>query len=268
MADFRGYASRYARALAIGCVVLSLQACQSAPTGLSGEEQTLLAKGDAARSLKRYGEAKTHYTQAAALSTGAVRAHLELAGLHVRANDTGKARKVLEQAHALNPGSVEVSKEYARILLQANEPRSAARIAGEALEYAPGDVRLLNLRGVSLDRLGRHGEAQAAYAQALRHAHTREDREVSANNHALSLVASGRYDAAIATILTHVPDAESSLETRQLLALAYGVKGDEDKARELGLRDLGTHAVEENLRFYRQLRDGTIPASTLFMPAR
>ena len=247
---------------------LILQACQATGVGVSatGEEKALLTKGDTARALGRYGQAKEYYTEAAVLSKGAVRAHLELAGIHRRDGDEAAARHILKEAYTLNPRNLEVAKGYAQSLLLAGEAQDAARIAAEALEHYPHDVRLLNLCGIALDRLERHTEAQKLYVQAMDESATAEDREVTANNHALSLVASREYDAAIRMVETHTPDARSKTVSRQLLALIYGVKGDTDRAYELGLRDLSLVQVNENLRFYRQLHEGAVPMETLFMP--
>lgn len=255
------------RVTAIGAAFILLSACQGGHTAaLSEAERTWLAQGDAARSLGRYEEAEAAYAKAATLSKGPVRAHLELAGIYRRKSDHEAAQRILGQAYNLNPHNTEVAKGYAQSLLLAGNAEQAADITARALRDTPEDVRLLNLRGVALDRMGRHAEAQRLYIQAMTHANTAEDREMTANNHALSLVASRDYDAAIRIVETHVPDARGRTASRQLLALIHGVKGDTDKAYEFGLRDLSLKQVNENLRFYNQLREGAIPVESLFLP--
>lgn len=262
---------RAAKGFIIAAILgLFLQACQATGVGTApatGEEQALLTKGDTARALGRYEQAEEYYTQAAGLSKGAVRAHLELADIHRGNGDEAAARHILKEAYTLNPRNLEAAKGYAQSLLRAGETQEAAHIAADVSGRYPHDVRLLNLHGIALDRLGRHAEAQKLYSQAMEESATAKDREVTANNHALSLVASREYDAAIHMVETHIPDARSKTSSRQLLALIYGIKGDTDSAYELGLRDLSLLQVNENLRFYGQLRDGLIPMETLFMPA-
>lgn len=106
------------------CVVFGLSACVSPvadtashQTVISPEEQALMAKGDTARTLKRYEEAMAHYGEAMMLSTGATRAHLELAALHRQHGALGEAEQVLAEAYRINPQSNAVARDYAEILL-------------------------------------------------------------------------------------------------------------------------------------------------------
>lgn len=235
---------------------------------ISPEEQALLAKGDTARALSRYDEAKAHYTEAAALSSGATRAHLELASLHRRNGDMAEARQVLADAYALNPEANAVARDYAEVLLHQGETGKAMDVATQAVARNPNDVRLLNVQGVALDRMGDHKAAQARYIRAMERSDTPKHREITVNNQILSLVASGDYDTAISAAQAYLPKAQDKAALRQLQALAYGVKGDEDKAYDLGLQDLPIEQVSENLRFYEQLREGHIPMQSLFVPAQ
>lgn len=254
--------------------VLPLAGCASAGADkapmlapLTTQERALLAKGDAARALARHDEAMEYYRQAAAASAGATRAHLELAALQRREGRLKEAETILAEAYALNPRSYSVLRDYAELALYNGDDALAARLAQEGLARLPGDVRLLNVRGVVLDRAGRHKEAQRHYARAMTHSHTEKEREAAANNRILSLIASGDYERAIRAAQTSLPRARDKPAMRRLLALAYGVRGEVDKAYDIGLQDLDIAQASENLRFYRQLRRGETPMRSLFMPA-
>lgn len=264
---------RRAGALSMLVAAVILHGCATpvattATQPITVEEQALLTKGDTARALGQYDEAQVHYADAAALSSGATRAHLELAALHRRNGKPDAAAQVLAEAYALNPEANAVARDYAEILLRRGQTGEAMDVATQAVARNPNDVRLLNVQGVALDRMGDHKAAQSRYIRAMERSSTLKDREITANNQILSLVASGDYDTAISAAQAYLPQAQDKPALRQLLALAYGVKGEEDKAYDLGLQDLPIEQVSENLRFYAQLREGQIPMKNLFVPAQ
>lgn len=267
------------RPILISVFFLSLAACQM-PFGketeqtpvvpaavVSDEERALLTQADTARALGRTDEATALYERAAAMQ-GGVRAHLELAGLYRAGNRPQEALNILEQAYALSPGNAEVMKEYAQQLLRMNQDDKARDIALLGLTRSPEDVRLMNALGVSFDRAGEHTLAQERYLDAMEVLSGTVDREYTVNNLGLSYVASGDYDKAIALVEPEVTAAANQPALRQLLALAYGAKGDADKAYELGLIDLNVQQVGENLEFYRALRAGDVDATQLFKPVQ
>lgn len=258
----------------MACIVVAgLAACQSQPEtapavamAASADESALLRKGDTARALGDYSAAKQHYAQAAALSQGAVRAHLELADIYARDNENAERLAILQQAYHLNPSNLEVSKEYAHALLAAGDAAQAEAVARSGLRQSAEDVRLLNALGVALDQQGKHGAAQEQYRLAWPLAVAAIDREITLNNHALSLVVSGKSAQAIKQLEAELPQVQNKVAIRQMLALAYGIEGDADKAYELGLRDLSVSEVRENLDYYARLRSGEIPLQALLSP--
>jgi Flp pilus assembly protein TadD len=251
-----------------------LAACQSATTAAptvhavaaTDEEMSLLRKGDTARALGDIPAAELHYQQAASLSQGAVRAHLELADIYALQGEAAKRKAVLKDAYALNMTNPEVSKEYAQVLLAAGEAAEAEAVARNGLQYSAQDVRLLNVLGVALDQQGKHTEAQTYYAQAMEFSSAAVDKEITLNNHALSLIVDGKAAQAIAQLETELPHVQNKAALRQMLALAHGVEGNTDKAYELGLRDLSVREVKENLDYYARIRSGEIPRQSLLAP--
>lgn len=261
---------RYTTILSLLCIAgcAAPVAKEPAPGAmLSAEESRLLAEADTARALGQYDEARGRYAEAAALSTGPTRAHLELAALHRRNNDEAQALTVLEQAYALNPDSNAVARDYAESLLRQGNTAEAMAVAAQGVARHPNDIRLLNVQGVGLDRMGKHREAQARYIRAMERSSSAKDKEITVNNQILSLVASGDYDMAISAAKAYMPQAQDKPALRQLLALVYGMQGKADKAYDLGLQDLSIEQVSENLRFYEQLRTGQTPVTSLFATA-
>ena len=140
-----------------------------------------------------------------------------------------------------------------RAELMLSRPAAALEHADKALATDPRSTRALIGRGVALDMLGRHVEAQASYRGALAGA---PDDVAGRSDLALSLALSGQYDEAIAimTPLVRAPSATPRL--RQNLALIYGLKGDQASARALSLADLGAKDTEDNLQFFAMLHSG------------
>lgn len=257
--------------LTVLCVAcLTVAACQpklDAPAALATpneNERQLLMQADAERALGNDERAAEHYLRAAEQSKGAVRAHLELVAIYRAQGEQDKALDILQRAHTLNPAHSEVLKEYARQALLMGKDALALEKATDGLKQNPQDMRLLNIRGVANDRAGDHKKAQEDYRAALGLSTSPMDREYTTNNLALSLVADGRYAEAVKLLEAALPKAQNKAVLRQLLALAYGTGGNPDKAYELGLKDLTLPQIQENLRFYEQLREGKADKGVLF----
>lgn len=147
----------------------------------------------------------------------------------------------------------QIGLERAQLML--SNPDKALEYADKAVAIAPKNARALVGRGVALDMLGRHAEAQEQYRAAL--AQVPHDMGATSNL-ALSLAVTGQYDEGIRllTPLARAPNATSRI--RQNLALIYGLKGDDAAARALNRVDLDEQMTEKNLLFYAAARERVI----------
>jgi Flp pilus assembly protein TadD len=137
--------------------------------------------------------------------------------------------------------------------LALGEPAKALEYADQALAAAPHDERVLVDRGVALDSLGRHADAQASYRAVL----AIVPRHVSARNDlALSLAVTGQYDEAIALLTPLVRSSAATPRIRENLALIYGLMGDPDRAAMLSRSDLDDGSIRANLEFMAAVRGG------------
>jgi Flp pilus assembly protein TadD len=137
--------------------------------------------------------------------------------------------------------------------LTLNEPAKALDYADQALALAPHDERVLVDRGVVLDSLGRHAEAQASYRAVLE----TSPRQVSTrNNLALSLAVTGQFDEAVALLTPLVRSSAATPRIRENLALVYGLMGDADRAAMLSRSDLDDSSIRANLEFMAAVRGG------------
>ena len=257
-------------------LLIGLTACQTqetvqtppppAPT-LPGDEASLLKQGDTARALGKNDEAIKYYQAAAERSTSGVRAHLELANYYRKSGKPADAAIILKKAYALDSRHVEVLNQLAQSLLESGQGQEAGRYLARGLSESPKDVRLMNGYGVWLDQMGQHDDAQANYRKALTLAKTQDETYITSNNLALSLIAVRKPQEAISLLEKLPAKRKDSAAVRQMLALAYGVKGDKEKAFELAREDLTAEEARQNLDFYERFRTGKLKGDALFRTA-
>lgn len=200
------------------------------------------------------------YMRAAAKSTHRVEAHLALVDLYTKLDQPAKAEEMLLAARERQPNHPRVNLALGKLEVSRSNAQEAIGYFDAGLADEDMDVDLLNGKGVALDMLGRHTEAQAVYLQALYVQN--KDNDFIQNNLAMSYIMNGDYDAAIAQ-LEGIANMADSAVMRQNLALAYGLKGNMQKAREWGLKDLTETQIEENIDFYRSYTEKLYEKQTL-----
>lgn len=239
------------------CFSGALSGCQTfgnaGDAALSDKEQGLIAVAESSRKSGERDIAMRLYGEAAMASTGSVKAHLALAEMYGERRQTTEQIAVLERALVLQPAHPEVFLELALVQLSLGKPALALEKLETALSKNPRDARALNGKAVALDELGRTAEAQETYRQALEAAGTQGN--YIRNNLALSHVMHGQYDEAIALLEPMATATDANATVRQNLAMAYGLKGDESKARAWASKDLTPAQVNENIRFYARYRE-------------
>ena len=135
--------------------------------------------------------------------------------------------------------------------LKLGEPEKSLLFADQAMTVAPQDHRVLVCRGVTLDMLGRHVDAQESYRAVLAGA----PHDVAARNDlALSLALTGRFGEAEDIMTSMARSSTATPRIRQNLALIYGLAGDPSHAGALSRMDLDAITTEGNLRFFELAR--------------
>jgi Flp pilus assembly protein TadD len=152
-----------------------------------------------------------------------------------------------------------------QVYLALGQPAKALEFAEQARTFAPSDIRVDIRRGVALDMLGRHPEAQSSYRAALEI----QPRSVAARNDlALSLALSGQYAEAVDILTPMAKSTTAPARVRQNLALVYGLMGDQTRAADLSRLDLDKDATEANLRFFEYARSEGVNAVGDNTPSR
>jgi len=121
-----------------------------------------------------------------------------------------------------------------------------------AAMLAPKDAKALLGRGVALDILDRHKEAQESYRQVI----ADNPQNVAARNDlALSLALSGDYAQAAAILQPIAMSPTATEKIRQNMALIYGLQGNTQQAERISRVDLSEADTAANLRFYQAVRE-------------
>jgi Flp pilus assembly protein TadD len=183
-------------------------------------------------------------------SDDAVRVELGDTMLQMGAIDD--AITVYQKVDAKGPEALGAQIGMGRVELSLHHPEKAIAHFDAALTMSQGNVKALIGRGVALDFMKRHAEAQASYREVL----AKEPRHVAARvDLALSLALSGDKAQAL-DILTPIGRSPlTSARIRQDLALVYGMQGDLKRAEQISRLDLSESDTETNLRFFSYLHD-------------
>lgn len=143
----------------------------------------------------------------------------------------------------------EVGLGRAQLSMHQAEPALAHFDAARML--APNDTKALLGRGIALDILNRHQEAQESYRTVL----NADPRSVAARNDlALSLALSGDYTQAVSILQPIAVSPTATGRIRQNLALIYGLEGNAQQAAQISRVDLSEADTEANLKFFQAVR--------------
>lgn len=139
--------------------------------------------------------------------------------------------------------------EQGYALLAKEQAEGALPLFGQAIEADDRNVRAYQGKGIALNKLGRHEEAEDAYKKAL---------DISpgavnvTNNLAMSKILSGQYQAALDLLMPLAKGGNATVGGN--IALAQCMLGKRDEARQGYSKTLPPAQVEENLRFCNKVR--------------
>lgn len=217
----------------------------------SGQPAPVLRLARAARANGQLVTAIALYREAAAAPGADDSVMIELANAMIDAGAAEDALDILGQVPAKSSSHAAslLAEAHANVLLR--KPADALQEAEQAQKLAPDDSRAELARGVALDMLERHQDAQAAYRRVLE----RTPRSVAARNDlALSLALSGKFNEAVEIIGPMARSLTATPRLRQNLALIYGLMGDKHDAEAMSRLDLDASATAANLHFFDLIR--------------
>jgi Flp pilus assembly protein TadD len=221
-------------------------------------ENSLRKVAIASQQTQDYGAAVRYYEQLFQKDPEDIEAALGYARNLRYVGTPARAVQVLEEVLADGLENSRLLSELGRALIASGKPERAITPLTEAVTTGQNDWRTLSALGIANDQLGRHPKARNYYRQAQR---VSPENTAILNNLALSWALSGDLDRSLMILERANKMPEASAQVRQNLALLYGVKGDDKRAHELARLDLPEDSVQDNLRYYVNLRegDGAIP---------
>lgn len=236
----------------VGCATAQQQATTGADRfAAAGSPQAMLqlaartessGNADAAREI--YGKLVARYPEQPA-------GHLGLARTSYRSGAPAEAAQHYRTALTYAPQSVDARYGLGKALLAADRPRAAIEQFDRLVAQEAADTRPYVAKGVALDMLGRHEQAQPVYRKGLELAPMNV---ALRTNLGLSLALTGDYKTAVRVLEDAARDPKATARTRQNLALVYGLAGKMGDAATAASADLGDGAVRRNLAYYRALR--------------
>jgi Flp pilus assembly protein TadD len=240
---------------------LALAGCATAPQqhARTGSErvaeqssmQAMLQLAARTESSGNAGAAREMYGKVAARYPDQPAGYLGLGRTSYRSGDPAEAAQHYRTALTYAPDSVDARYGLGKALLASDRPEAAIEQFDRLIAEEAADTRPYVAKGVALDMVGRHAEAQAVYRSGLELAPMNV---ALRTNLGLSLALSGDYKTALRVLEDAARDPKATARTRQNLALVYGLAGEMDDAAATGSADLGQGTVQRNLAYYRALR--------------
>lgn len=179
-------------------------------------------------------------------------AQLGLADAIYGTGDLARAGVLYRQAAAAGPGDPRAELGLARVALRERRLDEAIARYRRLAAAHPENAVVAEGLGAALDLQGNHAEAQAVYRTAL--THHPEAQGLKANlGLSLILERRAREGANVLLDIAGLPDAPA--QARENLALAYGLLGNAEAAKSILTADMPAASAEDNLSFYRELRE-------------
>lgn len=179
-------------------------------------------------------------------------AQLGLGDTMYQSGDLARAGVLYARVAAIAPDDARAMLGLARVALRQRRLDEAEKRYRQLLATHPEHAVAAEGLGATLDLQGKHAQAQAVYRAALQ-----QHPEVAGlkADLGLSLILGGdvRAGANVLLDVAGLPDAPP--QARENLALAYGLLGNNEAARRILVTDMPPDSAEDNLRFYRQLRE-------------
>lgn len=242
---------RRAGVAGIAALVLSGCAATSERLGLASATPSSLRLADSASAQGDHETAATLYRKEFTDNPDSIDALVGLGRSYRNLGQTRRGEQALREALSRREDDAEILLELGRTQLADGRAVEALGTLKRARAEAPRDLRIITARGIALDQLGRHDEAQTAYRKGLKIDPTDF---ALLSNLGLSRGLSGAPGAGIEILRELVRDSEATPRTRGNLALLYGLAGREREARATLAVDLEEARIDENIAYYRELR--------------
>ncbi|MBT4018888.1 MAG: tetratricopeptide repeat protein [Alphaproteobacteria bacterium] len=242
-----------------GLLPLLVGACAQVPDFFKRFDETKAVENSlrkvavASQQTQDYGAAVRYYEQLHERNPEDIESTLGYARNLRYVGTPARAVQMLEEVLADGLENSRLLSELGRALIASGKPERAITPLTEAVSTGLNDWRTISALGIANDQLGRHAKARNYYRQAQR---ISPENTAVLNNLALSWALSGDLERSLMILERANKMPGATAQVRQNLALLYGVKGDDKRAHDLARLDLPEDSVQDNLRYYVNLREG------------
>lgn len=228
-------------------LMFALAGCQT--TSISSSNQDLFSTAS-------LGEASLKDTAAAGKHWEADRKNLRAGMTYARQlealGQTQEQMKVLGVLATHHPQDMRFQAYYGKQLVRSGQSARAATVLQTVVKSGKADWKTYSALGSALDQNGQYVQARQYYQSALQS----KPNEISVmNNIGMSHLLEGNLQQAEAELkkANALPGSQQQPQVRQNLALAVGLQGRFDEARDIASRDLPPEQVEANLAFLKKM---------------
>lgn len=160
--------------------------------------------------------------------------------------------QIIKQLHTSNPGDAKIAAIYGKKLVGAGQGAEAIPVLQSATADLKADWRIYSALGSAYDQAGQFEQARGEYEKAL----AKNPGETSIlNNMGMSYILQGDPKSAEEVLrkASLSPKAKNEPRIRQNLALAVGLQGRYDEAREIASKDLPADQIEANMAYLQSM---------------
>jgi Flp pilus assembly protein TadD len=160
--------------------------------------------------------------------------------------------KVLDEVARRNPDDAKFQAYYGKQLTHHGRAEAGERVLRRLVDSGNADWRVHSALGSALDQQGRFSQARGQYDIALK---AGAKKLTVLNNIGMSYMLEGNVEAAEDTFrqATALPGGDVEPRLRQNLALAVGLQGRFEEARDIASRDLPPDTVDANMAYLRTM---------------
>jgi Flp pilus assembly protein TadD len=178
-----------------------------------------------------------------------VEAYLALVRIYRQERDHTLAVALMRNAEKTHPANEEILAQLGYSLIESGEYEEAVAVFDKLTAINHRSVAGYNGKGVAFDKAGNHTAAQELYQQALK---IDADSAKVINNLAMSYILDLKPDLAISLLEPWSKRSDAPSNMQHNLALAYGLKGKQDKAHALNMETMSEDDAQNNQRFYER----------------
>jgi Flp pilus assembly protein TadD len=233
------------KSLVFSLAVLLMSGCADEGTRGIIDAPSMLRVASKARRAGNIEAAASLYQKAVNKNRHDPRGYLGLAECYIDKNVLDAALEYIKKAEKLNCNPKSAAYLRGKIFLLAGDQTAAER---EFLKYETSDS--LNALGAIYDSREEHAKAQNLYRRVIA---ISPDYIDAYNNIGLSLMLCKRYEMAIFYLKSACALPEADVTYRSNLALAYGLSGDIQKAKEVYAQDFEGQELESRVSYIEDL---------------